>query len=177
MTIFVWTQGILPSNSSHAMLTAHLALWSLAGESQTQSVLALQPLTSHEALPLPPSAPAQSEQLVHTFASKEDLGEWREYFESVYGVETMAFPFSLRSLNFFYEDRLPQSVRPTLRVRRNKAQGGFWGWDDAQSGGPLRRGDLYRLFDTAHIFRCEVRFGLVQWMIGSALPLTPHYAI
>ena len=76
------------------MLTAHLALWSLAGE-LTQSVPALQPhgVTSHEALPLPPSAPAQSEQLVHTFASKEDLGEWREYFESVYGVETMAFPW------------------------------------------------------------------------------------
>lgn len=106
--------------------------------------------------PSPPPSSLITEQLTHTFQSADDLGAWRDYFESVYGVSTMTFPFSLASLNFFYQDRLPKSVRKTLRVRGPDAQGGNWGWHELDSGGPLRRGDLYHLYDSNHIFRCEL---------------------
>lgn len=106
----------------------------------------------------PNASRAAKEQLTGVFHSANDLGDWHEYFDSVYGVHTMKFPFDLGSLNFFYEDRLPRRIRSSLRVRgdENQRTSHSWGWNDAISGGPLVKGDLYRMFNKDHVFRCEL---------------------
>jgi hypothetical protein len=92
--LWLWLSGLAQRSGGANVLTAPLA-----GE-----------MSRH-------AAQGVVEQLNTTFSSKADLGIWHNYLESVYGVETMKFPFSLGDLNFFYEDRLPRSIARSLVVR------------------------------------------------------------
>ena len=72
--------------------------------------------------PSPPPSSLITEQLTHTFQSADDLGAWRDYFESVYGVSTMTFPFSLASLNsstrIAYQSRSGKHSESAAQTRR-----------------------------------------------------------
>lgn len=80
-------------------------------------------------------------QLTNTFANAASLrsSEWASYFESVYGIDTMRFPFSLAELVFFYSEFLPKSVASSIKLRKQKSS-------LAPIGGPLVFGDLYYLY-------------------------------
>lgn len=81
------------------------------------------------------------------FNSRTELGEWAPYFESVYGLDTMVFPFNMSQLNMFYRSRLPSSVVKRLPpVQLVK-------WSSKPK--KLVRGDLYTMFSSEHLFRCE----------------------
>ena len=92
------------------------------------------------------------DQLTQTFKSSADLGVWADYLDSVFGIHTMRFPFSLAELSFFYEERLPKPVARTLVVRR---------FDyapprslDGDGLGNIVRGDLFRYLHKGGIVRC-----------------------
>ena len=89
------------------------------------------------------------EHLTRTFSSAAELGEWREYLDSVYGVSTMRFPFSLAELDFFYPERLPPVVAAKLVVHAPNQ------WN--ASGVQLLRGDLFLMgYYTQYIRRCTL---------------------
>ena len=135
---------------SIAMLVFGSAASAARAPSPSASVLVSSLVSLDADVPTQHQQNPPEQQLQDTFHSAADLGEWHDYFESVYGVETMRFPFSLADLNFFYEDRLPAGVRASLRVRGG-ADVSRWG-----ESSPLLRGQLYRLFSSSHIFRCPL---------------------
>jgi hypothetical protein len=95
-------------------------------------------------------APDQLSTTFNSAAALEAAG-WHSYFDSVYGVETMPFPFSLADLNFFYMDRLPSAVREGLTIR-SPTSPEIEPTDDGS--GELLRGDLYHVFSVNYLFRC-----------------------
>lgn len=84
------------------------------------------------------------------FNSAADLGNWRAYFESVYGVDTMMFPFNMSKLNFFYRSRLPTAVVDHLSTSLPFVA------TNATAAGHIRRGDLYIMLNKDHLFRCDL---------------------
>jgi hypothetical protein len=96
-------------------------------------------------------------QLTKTFKTKADLqsSAWHGYFDTVYGVDTMKFPFSLADLNFFYLNQIPEKERDALVIRSTKT-GSITGWQrELDADTPIVQGDLYLLYDHNHVFRCE----------------------
>ena len=117
-----------------------------------QSELAPSLLSGPELLKTLPAqgAPNQLSTTFNSAAALEAAG-WHSYFDSVYGVETMPFPFSLADLNFFYMDRLPSAVREGLTIR-SPTSPEIEPTDDGS--GELLRGDLYHVFSVNYLFRC-----------------------
>jgi hypothetical protein len=54
-----------------------------------------------------------------TFASAADLeaSVWGGYFDHIYGIATMRFPFSLSELGFFNARLLPPDIKASLVIR------------------------------------------------------------
>lgn len=54
-----------------------------------------------------------------TFASAADLeaSVWGGYFDHIYGIATMRFPFSLSELGFFHARLLPPDIKASLMIR------------------------------------------------------------
>lgn len=90
-----------------------------------------------------------TQQLCKLYATIADLqndDDWFWYFDMVYGVESMHFPFSMAPLNFFYTHLLSQSVREGLRVRGQEITTVGFDLRPSDGAGPLCLGDLYRLW-------------------------------
>ena len=84
-------------------------------------------------------------QLAVVFADADALrgdSTWSDYFDAVYGIDTMTFPFSMLPLNFFYVHMLPASVKLDVRAQ-DIAHNSLLPKDGK---GPLVAGDLYRLW-------------------------------
>jgi len=64
-------------------------------------------------------------QLTDTFADAASLRSsvWASYFENVYGIDTMRFPFSLSELMYFYSEFLPKSVASSIVLRKQHGAG------------------------------------------------------
>jgi hypothetical protein len=93
-------------------------------------------------------ASVESSPLDGVFNNRTEMGDWAPYFESVYGVDTMVFPFNMSQLNMFYRSRLPPRVAARLPAVN------FVKWSTKPN--PIYRGDLYCMFSKEHIFRCEL---------------------
>jgi len=83
-------------------------------------------------------------QLLQTFATATELraSPWADYFEHVYGIRTMVFPFSLGEIAFFYWDRLPLTAKASLKLREQQPGGERWSYMVIE-GPALRFGELY----------------------------------
>ena len=62
-------------------------------------------------------------QLHGSFGSAAELGGWAAYLDSVYGLETLEYPFYLDNLHFFYGNLLPNWVRDGLQLVRQVNEG------------------------------------------------------
>ena len=108
------------------------------------------------------------EQLTQLFASADALrnSNWAAYFERVYGIDTMVFPFALSELSYFYYQLLPLSVKSSLVMHRQRLEGG----KHYDAVGDIKFGELYghggggitslsglppaRLRDLLNVWRC-----------------------
>ena len=87
----------------------------------------------------------KNQQLTIVFSNADALREdplWSDYFETVYGIDTMSFPFSMLPLNFFYVHLLPASVKLDIRIQDISHNNLL----PTDGRGPLVAGDLYRLW-------------------------------
>lgn len=102
------------------------------------------------------SAPFQGlNQIFHSRAELERAG-WAQYFEQVYGLGTMRFPFDLGTLHWWKSDWMPR-----LELLKVHALGQIWGTHTATYGqwykhdgigwkndnrAPVEKGDVWRVY-------------------------------
>ena len=82
------------------------------------------------------------EQLLWPFATEAALrrSPWAAYFERIYGIGTMRFPFALSELSYFYIDLIPRHVLKSLRIHPCEAKGHRC---IANASRQIRFGELY----------------------------------
>jgi hypothetical protein len=118
-------------------------------------------------------------QLCNYFSTREELQKdevWNPYFESVYGVSTMNFPFTMQSLNYFHYNLLNSEVLSNLTIRPQDITANS-SLRPIDGKGPLCFGELYRLWGgelpadvtKLDIWRCIYPVGNAEGVINCAL--------
>eukprot|EP00747_Dinoflagellata_sp_TGD_P064655 gnl/TRDRNA2_/TRDRNA2_154001_c2_seq2.p1 gnl/TRDRNA2_/TRDRNA2_154001_c2~~gnl/TRDRNA2_/TRDRNA2_154001_c2_seq2.p1 ORF type:complete len:337 (+),score=2.75 gnl/TRDRNA2_/TRDRNA2_154001_c2_seq2:68-1012(+) len=129
-----------------------------------------------------------NQELNRTFYTSEELqrSEWHTYFDRLYGISSMSFPFSMAKLNFLHRSLIPKLLFDKLTIQRQQKSRVDWKNLLPVENSTIRYGQLYRLTSNSHwnaedLWRCTLpdcvghdEYTFPGWPSHSRVEVTHH---